>query len=187
MGGRRTIDEVLERSLDRHQLVRFQRFVPDPSTEHGFVVGIGQKWVLFHAVRDGFTLDGYQAVRRRDLARARREPRRFTERLLELRGAAPVVPAGIGLDRTRDLVRSGTARFRVVTVHPEYDDQGICYVGAAGRLGDATFDLWELTPEAEWLSKRQRHRYRSISRVDLDGGYERALLELADASGGRAR
>lgn len=184
MGSRRSLDKVLDRSLTKRQLVAFQRSVPPASTEHGFVVGISSKWVLFHIVKDGIDLDGYQAVRHRDIARARREARRFSERLLALRNQHPVVPTGIELDRTRDLLRSATKQFRVVAVHPEYDEPEICYVGAAGRYRDATFELREISSEADWLPERFRYTYRSISRIDFDGSYERALLELADAGSG---
>jgi hypothetical protein len=44
--------------------------------------------------------------------------------------------------------------------------------------------LREISPEAEWLPKRDRYPYRSISRVDFDGSYEHDLLELADARSG---
>jgi hypothetical protein len=176
-----SFDKVLNRSLDQHQLVQFQRCVPPAATEHGFVVGIGRRWVLFHMVKDAIAVDGYQAVRHRDIARARREPRTFPERLLALRGEGPIIPAGIDLDRTRDLLRTATEQHRIVAVHPEYDEPEICYVGAAGGFRDSTFRLQEISPEAEWLAKRYRYRYKSISRVDFDGAYERALLELADA------
>lgn len=181
MGKQNSFDKLLSRSLAEQQLIEFQRSVPPATTEHGFVVGIGRRWVLFHMVKDAIALDGYQAVRHRDIARARREPRKFSERLLALRGHGPIVLAGIDLDRTRDLLRSATKQFRIAAVHLEYDEPENCYVGAAGGFDDSTFQLHEISPEAKWLPKRYRYTYKSISRVDFDGTYERALLELADA------
>ncbi len=181
MGTQNSFDKLLIRSLAQRQLIEFQRSVPPATTEHGFVVGIGRRWVLFHMVKDAVALDGYQAVRHRDIARARREPRKFSEGLLALRGHGPIVPTGIDLDRTRDLLRSATEQFRLVAVHPEYDEPDNCYVGAVSDFGNATFQLHEISPEAKWLPKRYRYTYKSISRVDFAGAYERALLELADA------
>ena len=98
-----------------------------------------------------------------------------------MRDERPIVPAGIDLDRTRDLLRTATKQFRIVATHPEYDQPDNCYIGAAGRFRDSTFRLHEISPEAAWLPKRYRYTYKSVSRVDFGGAYERGLLELADA------
>ena len=137
---------------------------------------------FYHIVENGVYLNGYMAVRNRDIARARRPARKFPERLLTLRNEGPVIPSGIDLDRTRDLLRTATKQFRIVATHLEYDERQVCYIGTACRFRDSTFRIHELSPDTEWLPKKFRYTYKSISRVDFDDEYNRALLEVADAS-----
>ena len=89
------------------------------------------------------------------------------------------MPKGIDLDRTRDVLRSGTTKFRIVAVHLEYTDPGICDVGRA-RIGKKCLRLHETTPNARWRRGPTRFHPGNISRIDFGGQCERALLAVAD-------
>jgi hypothetical protein len=173
------IDHLRE-AMAAGELVELQRSVLAARSEEGAVVGIGRKWVLIHRLEDGCRLTGYQAVRVRDIARTRPLVRSFSRRALAASGQRPRIPEGIELDRTRDVLRSATKHFRIVSVHLEYTDPDVCYIGAA-RVGRKHLHLHEITPNARWRRKPASFHLANISRIDFDGQYERALLAVADA------
>lgn len=180
MARRRRALEYLEHALETGELVEFHRSVLDASTEAGFVVGMGKQWILFQVFDDRMRLDGYRAVRKRDVARTRPDPRTFHQRSLEITGQVREIPKGIELDRTRDVLRTGTDQFRIVSVHVEYTDPRICYIGIA-RMGKKYLRLLEIKPSARWRRKPTEFHLSNISRIDFGAGYERALLAVADA------
>lgn len=172
--------KYLERALTTGELVEIQRSVLNASREEGFVVGIGKKWLLLQVFDDRMRLDGYRAVRKRDIARTRPDPRTFHQRALDVSRQRRQIPTGIGLDRTRDVLRTGTKKSRIVAVHLEYTNPTVCYIGIA-RMGKKYLRLHEITPNARWRRKPTRFHLANISRIDFDGHYERALLAVADA------
>lgn len=66
-----------------------------------------------------------------------------------------------------------------ITIHPEDDDPDVCFVGAPVALGDRSLRLLEVTPRAVWNSRPTKHRVEDITRVDVGGRYEQALLSVA--------
>jgi len=172
--------DLLHDALAGGDLVEFQRSVLDASTEVGAVVGIGKKWVLFQQLENWSRLTGYQAVRERDIARVRRLKHSFSPRALALSGQRPTAAAGVTLDRTKDVLRTGTERFRIVSVYTEYDEARMFYVGVA-RVGKKHAQLQTITTNGHWKRKPRPFRLGHISRIDFDGQYERALLAVLDA------
>lgn len=171
---------VPDEAMATSSLFEYQRSVLGAQIEKGFVVGIGRKWVLVH-VLDGVRLNGYQAIRERDITRARLSPDRFRKRALEINQDAAIVPHGIALDRTRDLLRTATDAYRIVGLNPEYDDESIRYIGAAKNFGKRRFAIRGVSRRPRWKpTGRRSYRYSEISRIDFDDDYMRALLAVLD-------
>jgi len=78
------------------------------------------------------------------------------------------------------VLRTGTAEFRIVSIHTEYTDESVCYIGRA-RPGKKRLHLDKVSTNAKWLRTPEVFGYWCISRIDFDGQYERALLAVADA------
>jgi len=173
--------EYLDQACQSGELVEIQRSVLGARREEGYVVGIGKKWLLIHVLDDGMNLDGYRAVRTRDIARTQPDPRSFHRRALAVRGQRRKVPKGIKLDRTRDALRTASKKYRIVAVHLEYSDPDVCYIGSA-RITKKYLHLHQITPNAHWRRKSTPLHRATISRIDFGGQYEQALLAVADAA-----
>jgi len=175
---------VLGEAMAKGRLFEYQRAVLGSEIEKGFVVGIGRKWVLIHVLDRGVRLNGYHAIRERDITRARLSADKFRVRFLAIDNQSGVAPEGIALDRTRDLLRTSTKRSRIVGVNTEYDDEPIRYIGAARNFGNRRFALKGVTTKAKWEpSNGRNYRYSEVSRIDFDNDYMRALLAVLDHRG----
>lgn len=171
--------EPLERMRDEHRLVRVVRFIAGADRLDGYVVGVGQRWVLLAECRE-LTVDGFTAVRLRDLRSVVTAPGAdVSRRVLEQHGTWPPVAPTITLDRTRDLVRDAYAHAGLVALHVEHDDPGVAFVGAPTHSDDSWLVLDEVTPQGVRDGGRSRWRYREITRVGFAGLYETSLLAVA--------
>lgn len=181
MKRRTRISAALAQSRNELELVRLARH-RDLATVEGFVIEVGPEWVLLSGLDPAIRLDGHVAVRRDDISEVRQPSTgEFVHRALELRGQWP--PAGpafpVDLTDARTLLRSLHGSAPLVTVHAEYDDPDQCFIGAIGGLGTRTLRLREVTPRAVWTVAATRQRIDRITRVDVGGAYEQALLDVA--------
>jgi hypothetical protein len=181
MKRRTPIATALAQSRDELELVRLARR-GDLETVEGFVIEVGPEWVLLSCLDPAIRLDGHTAVRRDDVSKVRRPSTGdFVRRALELRGEWP--PAGpafpVDLTDARTLLRSLHGSAPLVTVHAEHDDPDQCLIGAIDGLGTRTLRLREVTPRAVWTVASTRQRIDRITRVDVGGAYEQALLDVA--------
>lgn len=84
----------------------------------------------------------------------------------------------LDLDNARGLLTSLMAQ-PVITIHPEQDEPDICFIGAPAGLGDRSLRLLEVTTRGVWNSRPTKHRVDDITRIEIGGRYERALLSVA--------
>ncbi len=175
--GEGQVGERLRAAAEELDLVRLERGEIEPL--EGYVVGVGEQWCLVARLDPALVLDGHVAVRLQDLSRLRTPPRQeVAQGALVLREQwPPRAPEGVQLDDVRSVVTSLAAP--LVTVHPEHDDPDVCFVGQPRGFGRRTLWLRELTPAATWTNDVTKHRLDAITRIDVGGRYEQALLELA--------
>jgi hypothetical protein len=161
--------------------VKVSRPVEDGRIE-GYPVAIGRTWVLVHVLDEAVALNGYSAVRLADVVRVRPfDQQRFFRRALELRGQwPPRAPAEeIPLDRTGDLVMAAGAAYPLVSIERERTDPGLRFIGVTTALCDKFVRLVEITPDAGWRPEPRFWSLKHVTKVDFDGGYERALWSVA--------
>jgi len=147
----------------------------------GYVVAIGARWLLLAVLDGAIVLDGHTALRLEDVRRVTRLSNGdMAQQALALREQWPSAPpvARLELDDARGLLTS-LERQPVVTVHPENDDPDTCFVGAPAGLSGRALRLLEVTPRGVWSSRPTKHRVDGITRVDIGGRYEQALLSVA--------
>lgn len=167
----------LREAAEELDLVRLERGELEPL--EGYAVGVGEQWCLLALLDPALVLDGHVALRLEDIRRVRTRPRQeVAQGALVLREQwPPCAPDGVELDDVRSVVTSLAAP--LVTVHPEHDDPDVCFVGVPRGFGRRTLWLRELTPAATWTNDVTKHRVDGITRVDVGGQYEQALLALA--------
>ncbi|MFZ1175101.1 MAG: hypothetical protein WAO15_02245 [Mycobacterium sp.] len=172
----------LQRAQHGQEPVRLTRGIAGADVLEGYVLAIGPKWTLLANLADDGTLDGYVAIRTRDIARVQRHLKGdFPTRLLTARGQwPPRLPEPIPpLDATAALLQTLAAAAPTVTVHVENDDPEVCFIGAP--VGWTAGALWmqEISPSATWDDTLSTWRYRDVTRVDVGARYEAALYEVA--------
>ena len=167
-------------------LVRLSRSIRHTDPIDGFVVGTGHSWLLLAALDDNIYLNGYIALRIADISKiaVRGGPGTFVGRALAARGIWPPVGAEVDLDGTAGLVQSAARLARLVTVHVEKEDPGVCFIGRPMRISTRFIRLLEVGTEAEWEDRGRKWLISDVTRIDFGGGYEQALALIASAPPG---
>jgi hypothetical protein len=178
--------EVLERlgqAERRQELVTVRRAIKGADRLHGYVLAVGSRWILMAELASGIYLDGVVAVRVKDVVEVRRDSMsgRFVRRALELHGEwPPRLPAGaVTLAKTRELIKSCAKLAPLVTLHVEYNDPDVCYIGVPVGWGKRSVKLLGVTPQATWETSPDSWKLADLSRVEFGGRYERTLDEVA--------
>ncbi|MFI6732059.1 hypothetical protein ACIBI9_03930 [Nonomuraea sp. NPDC050451] len=169
----------LTRARDSGKPVRVSRDIDGADQLDAYVVGVGRKWVLLHTVSDEYRLEGYSAVRLRDIAHATRSSWKgatVAHRALALRGERPRPLADADLDSTKGLIETLTTAFPLMAVHVERIDPHVCHIGRVRGIGRGKrLRLQEIGPAADWARTRSATRTTDITRFDVGGGYIDAL------------
>jgi hypothetical protein len=166
----------------RQALVRVRRWIPDADQREGFVVATSRRWVLLATLSDRITLDGWTALRVKDVQAVTVDPEEdcFEVRALQARGQWPPRPAdGLDLSALPDLLRSAAAVEPMVSVYREFERPDACWIGAPLDVSDSVLSLLEVNVAGGWARKPRRFDLDDITRVDLGGGYEEALSLVA--------
>lgn len=172
----------LQRALDGAEPVRLTRGIRGADVLEGYLLATGPKWTLLATLADDYALDGYIAIRTRDIDRVQRHRRGdLATRLLKGRGQwPPLAPDPLPpLDGTGALLESLAAHAPTMTVHVENDDPEVCFIGAPMEWTERAVWIQEVSPTAEWDDTLSKWRFRDVTRVDVGGRYEAALFEVA--------
>jgi hypothetical protein len=161
-------------------LVRIVRDIRGADKLVGFVLAVSEQLLLLHLASDKVFLNGYSAVRIKDIKSVRvLGPDEFFSRAFAHYGYLPVEPGGVRLQSMTALLRSAGSRFPLVTIHVERDDPGVCFIGQVLHVGGGWLQLGFITPQAEWEEGVRSFPLGDVTRVDFDRQYERALHALA--------
>ena len=177
MGGHRTAKR-LEKAAEDGRLVRVVRKKSWDGLQ-GSIVSVGRKWLLMAIeVQAGF--DGHALIRRSDVRHVWTNPTAgFVSRALAAEGHWPLPGLdGIDLTTTQSVLRSVADLAPLVSVFYERKDPDDVRIGLPHSFKGPTFKLKLVTTTAEW-DFDVVFRYRSISRIDLGGAYERRLAAVA--------
>ncbi|GIH75161.1 hypothetical protein [Planobispora longispora] len=170
----------LKRARRSGKPVRVSREIDGADRLDAYVVGIGRKWVLLHSISDALHLDGYSAVRLRDIKCATSSGWKgstMTHRALTLRGEHVQPLAGVDLDSTAGLIETLTRAFPLMAVYVEKVDPDVCHIGRAhGITRRKRLRLQEIGPAADWAHACSTSETTAdITRIDVGDGYVDAL------------
>jgi hypothetical protein len=169
------IRESLDRSLRKKWVVQFARPF-ESGTLSGYVLGVGSEFFLLGLLNDGFEFQQYVCVRLKDVRRleAPANRTRFYQKVRKLRGDK--IPKRLALDLTNSASMVRSAMPSVLTIYQEKVRPGTCVIGYAVSTDDKNLEFLTIDPDAEWDSKPGYYRFKDITRIDLPGPYEQALL-----------
>jgi hypothetical protein len=173
----------LATALKEQSLIRVSRTLRRSDKIDGFVVGIGQAWVLIAELEHASDLNGFQALRLGDIAKVQQRggPETFVGRALVARGQWPPVGADVDLDNAVDLIRSAAEAAPLVALFMEEEDPGVCFVGRPVRLTSRSVHLLEISAQAEWSDNPTKWRLADVTRVEFGSRYEEALTLVGGA------
>lgn len=185
-----TLTTRLQRAVEASEAVRVTRGIAGADVLDGYVVGFGTKWTLLACLADDFTIDGHTAVRTRHIDRVQpyRQHEVATRRLTQ-RGHWPpsTVDPMPSLDDTASMLQGLAAHGPTLSVFVETHDPDVCFIGVPVEQTGRSLWLDEISATATWDDTTSRWRYRDITRVDVGGRYEAALVEAAGPPPRRAR
>jgi hypothetical protein len=178
----RSIRDLLRDAQESQDLVWVKRTGRGWQRREGYVLQIGPKWMLMATPDDRVRPDGYSLLRTKDVAsvtRGKTHDRLFRQHL-EMHGHWPpqLPPSEVDLTGLRAAIGSLAAQFPLVCLFTEEARPNVCYIGSVTKMTDRNVEMIEITTQGEWKTTLTRWKLHAITRVDVDGGYERALAEV---------
>jgi hypothetical protein len=178
----------LHAALAQGALVRVSRHKLDwESRGHsGFLVGVGERFLLLHLIGNTIDLDGYLALRIKDITKFEVdfERKSFYAAALKLKRQKARVPAGVALDSARELLASVETIAPLLVIHREREDPDGCEVGRVREFGKKKYFLHWISPNATWETDDRPYRYADVTSVGFEGRYEKTLALVSGAKVG---
>ncbi len=171
-----------------YDLVKINRAPIDEHPLEGFLLERAKDLILLNLVNtDVVCLNGYSVIHRRDVRKLKVQGKdAFLIRALRLKNISPSRPSGVSIASWPNLLESLTREFSLFTIHQEWLDNEVCFVGRLATVSASTFGLKEIDPDARWTRSRS-YKFKDLTKVDFGGGYEDALARLAAISVRRRR
>lgn len=177
------IQQTLESALRSGSVLRFSRCAFDGESvfSSGYVVELSDSWMVTHYIGDQLHLDGYDAVRVRDLSEVSMgsSGECFLEKCMALKGQKPKRPIGIDPATTRSLLESISRNYPVVMIHREEVSPNECELGQLKLVGEDSYALRWMTPLGEWADDEDVYRFDDVTRVTFASEYDTTLAAIA--------
>ena len=176
--------EQLEAAARDGVLVSLERAAFDDAEDLGFVVGVGEALVALERVSESIRLDGVSILRLDDVSdlEAPHAHADFVTSALRLRGETRREMRSPDLDSWAAVLRSIALTSDaprgdppLVALHEEGDDEAPCRIGVVTRVGEATLEMVEIDPDADWATQPTEVDLAALTRIDFGGAYEAAL------------
>jgi hypothetical protein len=173
----RSIVEQLATVVGTEELVRIRRGIRKADRLEGFVVGVGERWVLLHVLNPDMFLDGYAALRLKDIRRveSRGGADSFPLRALRHFGESPRTPEAVSLDTIQGVLSSLADGYPLLTIHVERLDPEVCYIGKFVKASNRSLHLLEIRTSATWDKTPTKWPLKEITRIEVGGRYPEAL------------
>ena len=149
---------------------------------HGFVVGVGECWVVLHKLADTVYCDGYELLRIADITGVEADQEGgYIQRAVAGLGGRPEVDFHLPDDAgTKDVLQAAAAHSSLIGVFLEAEDDAPVLFGHLGRLGARKFELQLINPRGVWTPGSTRWWYKDVTSVSVGGRYADALKRFGD-------
>ena len=147
----------------------------------GFVVSVGEQWVVLLRLMDSVYVDGIEVVRIEDVTSVEEDCEGgFVERAVASLGR-PKVDFNLPEDAdTRDVLRAAADHSSLICVYLEAEDDYPLLIGHLEGLGERKFDIQLINPRGVWDVETSRWAYKDVTRVTFGGRYEDALERFGE-------
>jgi hypothetical protein len=179
-----SVDKVrseLKSYVDSERIVRIRRHSRPSYTIDGFVLAVGNNWVLLSRAMEGGYFDGHAAIRIRDIKRLRRDTSFQPEFAKTQPGWPPSLPTiheNLDLDSTRGMLRSLLRKNHVIGIERDKRVDGI-WIGVPNELRKRWLYIWEVDSYGRWHDEPLGYKVATITTVIFDDHYQTALRAVA--------
>jgi len=151
----------------------------------GYIVDVGDDWVVVAATAQSVYLDGWEVLRIRDVSKvnfANKEARRYIDRAVSLLGSPPAKPTGLDVAGSdwKDTLKGVLESAPIVAVYSEEKYPDALWVGGVLGHRGKKFGLQEIDANGEWEQVDRTFALAEISRVTIGGRYNDALERFGD-------
>ncbi len=178
------ISSQLKRAKQNDSLIRIERDIVDEGVKTtGYVVATAEEFFLLEVLDDRIYPDGFQCLRYEDVTLVENPcpTAEFIEKALQLCGLnRPPVP-NIDLSSMASILKTMGACSSLISIHPEVSDPGVCFIGKFLEIEDGVLKLQAITTHGTWEDEIDEHDVADLTRVDIGGRYEDALLLVANS------
>jgi hypothetical protein len=172
---REEVRKLLEVAIKSRTIIQFWRPYDQGST-CGYVQSIGEKFFLLAELGDGAEFLSHTCLCIQDVRKLQAPAKHeaFYKAVRQKRGDKAPLKIKVDLTSSASILR--TLHPSVVTIHREKVAHDTCIIGRTMNDNGTDFEFLEIAPGAEWESKPSYFRLKQITRIDLPGPYEKALL-----------
>ena len=149
----------------------------------GFVAEIGAEYLAMELVSDFIRPNGFTFFRIADITGCEvPDPYNdFLKDALRLKGFERLKSPDVDLTSTRTVLQSAGAISPLITIHSEIADPHVCFIGELISISKDEVSLRCITPAATWEEEHESYPLKHITRIDIQGEYEEALLLVANS------
>lgn|GEM_PF-799381 len=145
----------------------------------GFVMSVGDQWVLLAQLEDGIYLDGWVALRIADITsvKVKRSEAKYVIRSIQAIGQWPprLPPRPVDLDEIASLLKSAQDCGPLLGLQCEAKDSIALVIGRPLRIQKGSISLLDIDPQGRWWRKPRTWEFEEITQVRIHGRYQVAL------------
>ena len=165
-------------AIDEQRIVRVERTPRFADRLDGFVVQVGEKWVLMAQSSDGGFFNGYVAFRIRDVRRLRSDRTFETTFAMFQPEWPPTYPSDLDTSSTGGLLQ-GLGRDGVLVAIQKDHERSAMWIGKLVEIKKGRVYINEVRPDATWHPEPFGYKLKAITTVEIGTRYLIGLAAVA--------
>jgi hypothetical protein len=170
----------LRQAIGEERIVRVERKLKFADRLSGFVVLVGEKWVVIAQTWDGGFFDGYVAFRLSDVKRINKDKTFETTFAKTQPEWPPSYPDELDLDGTAELLQGLSRNGALIGVEKDKERSAI-WIGKLDEVISGVVYLHEVRPDATWHPAPLGYKLKAITTVEVGTHYLTGLAAMAGA------
>jgi hypothetical protein len=170
----------LASAIDEQHMIRVERSPKYADRLDGFVVALGDEWVLMAQSSDGGYFNGWVAFRLSDVKRINRDKTFETAFAKTQPEWPPVRPFEVDLSSTSGVLR-GMGRDGALIGIQKDNERSAIWIGKLDEVRKRVAYLHEVRPDATWHTAPLGYKLKAITTVEVATHYLRGLVAIAGA------
>lgn len=179
---RERIREHLTTAFEDQRFTKIERRLGNADTIDGFVVAIGNEWILMTVHTQGRMPNGFELLRIKYLSEVLVEVPESTidQQILDARGHWPPPILDVNLDNTRELLQQLGEQFPLLSFHTERRFPDMMWLGSLCSIDDKYVWYHPIDPQANWDNNLEHIKLRRLTRITAGDDYQDSLLLVAE-------